>query len=263
MWRKCNEPTDHRTLVTAEFEAQVHFPSPLFGDVIKLHNQHLGKLQNLRRLISRHSEELARLIKTFPGTETLDKDVIRDTFALGIGPREPVADGEIFKPWAQRWSGTWSNGTPQFHVWDRTQYWNGQWIQAVTQSEIEFSVSGNVEAMFLRNQVDLGINVYTAETGITGWVSKRQHGRLELPHIGYLVDARTLVWITQPQDPDHLFQGDPTWFVFLETVDSRTDAKRYSIYGHMVVIESGLRWDAERRGQHCGNYEVQRAHGGA
>ena len=260
--RRCEKIRDRLNQGTTEFVSETYFHNHVFGDIIELHNQDLSKLEDWRHLFSQHARELANFVKTFPGAEALDVDPIREAFASSTGMKGPVAGEEVFKPWTHRWSGVWSNGSSQYHVWDQTQLWDGQWIQAVSQSEVGFIDGGNLEKMLSGNDVDLGINVYTSETGITG-VSKRQHGRLELPHIGYLVEATTLIWITQPQDPDHLFQGDQTWFVFLEKVDSPTDPKRYSIYGYPFVIEAGLRWDAEQSGQHYGNYKVQSGHRGA
>ena len=256
--RKCGETRNDHISGNVTFESEAYFQDRLLGDVINLHNQHLQELENWRRLFAQYADELAHFVKTFPGAEALDEDILRDTFAARTGLREHVTGGEVFQPWAHRWSGMWSNGSSQYHIWDQTQYWNGRWIQAVTQSEAGFTDGSNLEAMFARNQVDLGINVYTAETGITGWVSKRQHGRLEVPHIGYLVDATTLIWICQQNEPDRLFQKDSTWFIYLEKVDSLTNAQRYTIYGHPFVIDGTVRWQAQQRGQHCGIYQARR-----
>lgn len=255
------DASDRLNRGTVEFVSQAYFHDHVFGDVIEMHNQHLAHLEDWRRLFTQHAIELAGFVMTFPGAEALDVDLIREAFASGTGVNGHVLGEEVFKPWTQRWSGMWSNGSSQYHLWDQTQRWEEQWIQAVSQSEVGIVNRGNLEKMLSGNDVDVGINVYTLKTGITGWVSKRQHGKSEWPHIGYVVDATTLIWITQSQDPDHLFQEDAVWFVFLERVDSATDPKHYSVYGHPFVIESGLRWEVEQSGHHCGSYEIHRGPG--
>ncbi|MGB5809013.1 MAG: DUF6326 family protein [Polyangiales bacterium] len=246
---------------TVEFVSQTYFDDPVFGHVIEMHNQHLADLRNWRRLFSQHAVELAGLVTTLPGAEALDVDLIREAFASGTGVNGHVSGDDVFEPWTHRWSGMWSNGSSQYHLWDQTQRWEEQWVQAVSQSEVGVVDRDNLEKMLSRNDVDIGINIYTSRTGITGWVSKRQHGRSEWPHIGYLVDATTMIWITQSQDPDQLFQEDPVWFVFLERVDSATEPKRYSVHGRRFVVESGLRWEAEQSGRHHGNYAIYRRPG--
>ena len=256
--RKCGETRNDHISGNVTFESEAYFQDRLLGDVIHFHNQHLQELENWRRLFAQYADELAHFVKTFPGAEALDEDILRDTFAARTGLREHVAGGEVFQPWAHRWSGMWGNGSSQYHVWDQTQYWNGRWIQAVTQSEAGFTDGSNLEAMFARNQVDLGINVYSPETGITGWVSKRQHERLEVPHIGYLIDTTSIIWICQPQKSNRLFKENKTWFIFLERVIASSNPKKYTIHGQPFVIDVKIQGNFEQIGQHYGNYQAQK-----
>jgi hypothetical protein len=120
-------------------DRRAHNPIHKFWVVIETHNAYLADLQDWRRLMARHAAELAGLIKSFPGADYLNEEVLQQTFSSSAGVREEVSGDEIFAPWLQRWSGTWSNGTPQYHVWHDTEYRDGQWIQPVTQSEISFA----------------------------------------------------------------------------------------------------------------------------
>ena len=112
---------DRLNQATVEFVSETHFRDHGFGDVIAMHNQHLWNLENWRRLFSQHAAELAGFVMTFPGAEALDLDLIREAFASGTGVNGHVLGEEVFRPWTRRWSGTWSNGSSQYHLWDQTQ----------------------------------------------------------------------------------------------------------------------------------------------
>jgi len=250
----------HKTTVSnrsnsVEFLNRKNFHDWLFESVILTHNRFLTELHYSRKFIRRHAGELASLVKSFPDAELLDENVLQQIFASPTGIMKEFPGEEIFNPWISRWSGSWSDGSSQFHEWEQTRYRKGQWIQPVIQSETEFSNKDNLKSMFINNQVDLGINVYTPEFGITGWVSKYQHGRLELPHIGYLYDETTLIWFCQPHKSNKLSRLTTSWFVFLERVDSYSNPGQYMIYGLPFVIENGkIGFKSEERGKHCGTY---------
>jgi len=207
-----------------------------FKTVIEIHNSHLNQLRNWRRLMAEYSSDIADLVISFPEAEGMDHEVLKRLFSTPNGLNIATTGEEVFTPWIQWWSGTWSNGNPQYHIWHQTELFNGQWIQAVTQSESGFVEYQNLEASVRNNRVDLGINVYSSSTGISGWVSKRQHGRLELPHIGYLYDAETIIWICQPQPSEGLLHNEQSWFVFLEKIEKAARAPKYSIQGKSFRI---------------------------
>ena len=175
-----------------------------------------------------------------------------------LGRPDSLKGTDVFGPWTNHWSGAWSNGTMQYHLWDHARPWHDQWIQPVTQSETHFSDKGRLGAMIRNREVDLAIDVYSHEDGITGWVSKRQHGPVEIPCIGYLLEETTLLWICQPQEPHERFAPTTEWFVFLERCDAASNARRYRIYGHPVRIDGTVTWNAEERGAHRGRYCAER-----
>jgi hypothetical protein len=160
----------------------------------------------------------------------------------------------VFKPWLNQWSGLWSNGMPQFHVWDSTRFVEGQWIQPVSLSQTRFVKSCCVEEMRRSRQADIAINVFSREHGITGWVSKGQHGRQELPHIGYVLNDTTLLWICQFKDPANLLAHDTRWFVFLETVEASAHPAAYRIYGQPVTMTDKLSADSSEKDRHYATY---------
>ena len=238
-----------------EFDCQTFFKDPCFGTLIETHNLYLPELKEWRRLIAEHANELARFLKTFPETEYFSEEAIGNAFETQFEFDERLQNMDVFKPWTNRWSGKWSNGKTQYHIWDETRAWNGQWIQPITQSEGEFADKDNLREMMLNNRVELAINGYSCENCITGWVSKRQHGRLEIPCIGYLLSDTTMIWVTQIQKPNGLFTKNTRWFFFLESIDSGSNASQYSIYGQAVVIDNGkVILKSAERGKHFGTY---------
>ena len=263
LWTPPCEPTSEQRPATirVEFESEPYFQDAYFGDVIATHNRYLPELQAWRRLMASHAPELARLVKTFPGTAHLGEATLRKTLTSRHGLYRCIHGNEVFRPWTNRWSGTWSNGTTQHHLWDRTRAWHGQWIQPVAQSESVLPDRQRLGALLRRRAVDLAINVYSDEAGITGWVSKRQHGRQEIPCIGYLLEETTLLWLCQIQAPDRLFAPRTDWFLYLERCDAAPRARHYVINGQPLVIEGMVTWKREERSAHRGHYVAARGGG--
>lgn len=227
---------------------------PFFDALIARHDDARDDFLEWRRLVSRHAADLACFVKSFPGTEAFSVDELRRVLQSQTGLAEPVIQQDLFAPWTNRWSGSWSNGTSQYHIWGPTYRREGRWLQPVAQSEVHFPDLRRLGAMLRANEADLAINVFSEETGISGWVSKRQHGRLEIPCIGYLLDETTLLWVAQEQEPEHLFAPNPQWLIFLEKVDTLTAPRQYQIYGRSVVIDHGIVWDDLVWQEHTGHY---------
>ena len=166
-----------------------------------------------------------------------------------------VSGASVFQPWTNRWQGVWSNGSPQFHIWDKTRRWGQQWIQVVAQSEYVFPEENRLTDLLHRNKTDLGINVYSEEYGVTGWVSKRQHGQLDIPCVGYVIDTPILLWVCMMDYRDNLDSGQ--WFVFLEKVERNEDTPQYIIAGLPFTIEEGIVWSNNPGAVHSGRYVAQ------
>jgi hypothetical protein len=232
------------------------FENPAFIRMIETHNQYTAEFARWRRLFAEHAAELAHLLKTFPGSENLRENDLRRIIASPEAKYDSRSQRDVFNPWTNRWSGRWSNGRPQYHIWDSTRFIDGQWIQPVSLSETGFARASCVEEMLQNRRTDVAINVFSRENGITGWVSKRQHERLELPHLGYQVNDTTLIWICQIKDPENLFAPDSRWFVFLETVQNSSTPAVYKIYGQSFVMTDKFFVDANEPGKHFGIYHA-------
>ena len=190
---------------------------------------------------ARQADALAAFFKRFPGTGRFQELAVRNAIAAAPSFRgDPM---RVFAPWTDWWQGRWSNGKTYYHIWDPTvaHKKDGKTlaVQPVTQSEHGFAHSGNLATMRdQKKRVDLAINVCTAQRGITGWVSKEDG---EMPHLGYLLNEVTLIWIAR-HNGQH--------FMFFEWVDP--SAGTYGIHGRPFSLEGGT---LERgRGRHYGTY---------
>jgi hypothetical protein len=230
------------------------FSYPAFISIIKTHDQYLPELTRWRNLFAQHAKTLARVIKTFPGSENLSQDDLRRIITNQETTLDTLENKDVFAPWTNRWSGVWSNGALQYHIWDSTRVMRGRMIQPVTLSESSFTNYCCVERMAQSGKTDVAINVFSREHGITGWVSKNQRGRVELPHVGYLINDTTLVWLCQIKEPGKLSAPNNRWFIFLETVNTSANPAEYRIYGQPVVIMETVVVESDQRGKHYGTY---------
>jgi hypothetical protein len=229
-------------------------PADPFEAMLARHNLFKPEFALWRERVAQHADTLAQLVKRFPNGTHLNAERLRRVFANPRDSIRRIAGQDVFAPWTNRWSGTWSNGVQQYHVWWVAYFSDGQWIQPVSLSEYGFTGFHRVEENLQSGLVDIAINVFSYETGITGWVSKWQDKRVEMPHIGYRIDATTLVWFCQIKSPEQLFTVDNRWFVFLETVDRRTNPQEYRIYGVPLTFEETITVTTEQMGKHYGTY---------
>ena len=146
------------------------------------HNRYVAEFARWRGLFARHAAALAALVKTFPGSEDLSEAHLRRLIAQTPGSYGDENESRIFQPWTNRWAGWWSNGAPQYHVRDTTRCLDGQRIQPVSLSEYGFVAPAHLDASVRRSRADAALNVFTRGHGVTGWVSRYQHGRVEMPH---------------------------------------------------------------------------------
>ena len=106
---------------------------------------------------------------------------------------------DVFGPWDGWWSGTWSDGSPQRHIWDASYSTSGRTLQLVSQTRQTFAHVQSWSQFRSRDHaggtewVDLALNAYDSTRGVTGWVTKET---VDLPHIGYRLSGNTLLWIT-------------------------------------------------------------------
>lgn len=229
--------------------ARVEFPlsaaSP-FHALVRRHDDERPRLETWRAMVRDHAGALAAALAGYP-----DRSIAATTFRDAFLARPPAGDRQVFDPWNGFWGGRWQPGNSrQCHVWDVTQAYEGAWVQPVTQSVSGFKTADDLPAALgceARTTVDLAINVWSPSLGVTGWVSKRQDTAQELPHIGYRIDARTLVWITRilpcPM-PDGA--GEGPFLMFLEWASEdrsvyRIRGKRFRITaaGEVELLDNG------------------------
>ncbi|MEL7167990.1 MAG: hypothetical protein AAGN64_01440 [Bacteroidota bacterium] len=228
-------------------------PLDPFAEVLRDHEAALPQLAAWRRTFAAHAGALTDLVTSLPGAQHLDRDIVYDRLR-SRGGFDSQLDPDVFAPWANAWVGTWSDGSPQYHRWDETRRWGTHHVQLVAQSEVALPDANGLGALLVRDEVDLAINVVSEEAGITGWVAKRQHGRLALPCLGYLLDRTLLLWLCHASAPGApLFDGD-SWFAYLEGVDATTLPPVYHIQGQPFEIGATVTWDPAEQAHHHGRY---------
>jgi len=235
------------------------FTTRRFAEVLGAHDAFLPHLTRWRRLLADHASALARLVKTFPGTALLSEERIRVVLRSprGLSPQAPRKD--VFRPWAARWSGPWGNGAPQYHIWEPARCHEGRQVQLVSQSETTFPEAARLQTMMRRNQADLAVNVFSERFGVTGWVSKRQHGPREIPCLGYLLEPAMLLWICQTSGrlqttPALEVLAQDGWFAYLESVVVSSGSPIYHIDGTpFEITRRGIRYGA-LSSRHTGQY---------
>ncbi len=204
---------------------------PAFQDILARHDRFLPELARMRRQAASHAPELARLLAALPGSDGLNAAHIERILAKPE-PSGARGGGVVFEPWAGRWAGSWSNGRQQFHSWGPAMLLEGRWVQPVTLSESEFVEPNCAQDMMALRRSDIAINVNSPQHGITGWVSKVQDGRVEMPHIGYQLNDTTLIWLCQAKYPGREQEpGRGDWLVFLETIVQPQGQAAYRIHG--------------------------------
>ncbi len=97
--------------------------------MFRKHNDYLAEFAQWRGLFARRAKELATLVKTFPGGEDLSDEELRRIIVQAHADLSGRHAAEIFQPWTNCWAGLWSNGAPQYHVWDSTRFVDGQWMK--------------------------------------------------------------------------------------------------------------------------------------
>jgi hypothetical protein len=235
-----------------------------FGPIIDIHDKY--DWTKLRKFFAGNADFLTDHIMSFPKSKTpplfrFMKNSIKDIFAYTGETDKTIFEkdykSDVFDPWANWWCGKWSHGITQYHIWDKTIGRAGKYLQAVTQTieaspGLGFADSSTIEAMVLNNQVNMAINVATKEYGITGWVTKTKSkdGKavtdksgnavlIQMPHIGYLIKRKMLIWLAIERSESNLNDFNGRWYMFLERTNKASDATRYYIYLKSFVVVTG------------------------
>ncbi|MEO0386502.1 MAG: hypothetical protein AAF281_03095 [Pseudomonadota bacterium] len=146
-----------------------------------------------------------------------------------------------YDAWNGTWKGTWKKpgqsaedaAKIHSHIWDETQRVTygrpEQYVQPVTQSRMGFQSNAKIpKPPGEIPETNIAINVWSPADGLTGWVG--WGGRCD-PHIAYLINPHTLIWVMQYQECTKLAD---TFLVFFEWVAS--DHRSYGIHGRFFEV---------------------------
>lgn len=218
-----------------------------FRKILKDHNDAAALLKAMRAGFLDAAKKrnfldaLEKLYADSNGKELPNRKAIAERLASDAAN----GDGASFDPfngwWTgvfQSWDGEKSTAFHPYHVWDPTvdvtTRGRKQCVQAVAQTDAERKEAAGGKTWFpgatrlkrsakARDSADFAINVFEKGCGVTGWVSKNG-GKEVMPHVGFQLDARTLLWVTFVYKPAR--DGDPykgTWYglFFVERAHDR------------------------------------------
>lgn len=125
------------------------------------------------------------------------------------------------------WNMTWEKG-----VLNKDGY-----VQRVIGSKIRHYTSPELPPLSER-KVDLALNVYQKDIGITGWLSAWVEFRNELALISYELHKGTFLWIGQMlSEKLEPIMGDKIFWMFLEWFVPGASKPTYYMYGLMFEID--------------------------
>ena len=218
---------------------------PYFGPIMDLHDKY--DWVSLRKFFADNVDFLTAFVLAFPKAKVppnfnskKNETTIRNALTYTGKPTRLMYNSNAFDPWANWWCGKWSDGVTQYHIWDKTIYYRGYYLQLVTQSTYGFAHDLELERMVQYKDVNMAINVSSQKWGITGWVTKFEDGKqIQMPHMGYLLDEKTLIWITIQRDMKTLSDWNGLWLMFVEWTDTAFDPSNYNIYLNTFRVDSG------------------------
>ena len=128
-------------------------------------------------------------------------------------------------------SGEERSAIRQHNVWTPMRQDLGAWLQLVTGSELGFW-RPEVLPEPLGGQVDLFVDSFDEQLGLTSWASKRQGEHSETALIGYYLGGGRFLWINQPIDPGSEPGAEATFGISLEWAERAHGKPRY----HVVLL---------------------------
>lgn len=146
----------------------------------------------------------------------------------GINRRYLFASGEEVEADAAEWFMTWEQGETKD---------DGEYVQRVVGSQRRHYASDELPDLS-ENLVDLALNLYRKDLGITGWLTTRVEARQELALIAYQFDKLKFLWVGQVLSPnlEPVLDKDVFW-MFLEWLDPKEESPAYFMYGLMFEID--------------------------
>jgi len=121
--------------------------------------------------------------------------------------------------------------------WEKGALSNDGYVQTVVGSKIKHFSSANLPPLS-EKKVDLALNVYQKDIGITGWLSAWVEFRNELALIAYELQQGTFLWIGQVlSETLEPVMGDKVFWMFLEWFVPGPPKPTYYMYGLMFEID--------------------------
>jgi hypothetical protein len=224
-----------------------------FNEIAKRHERNKVRLQYLRQGFQRCRDPLSAIVAgsfanyrdqgEFKAIE-LTPEQLRSAFAQGAKIDFDPAGLEGFPG---KWKGTnrrykfdtgeevKDDAKTWYMVWEKGTIMDDGYVQRVVGSQTRHYPSNSLPDLSER-KVDMALNVYRKDIGITGWLSAWVEFRQEMALISYQFDEGTFLWIGQvlnenlePEISDKIF------WMFLEWIDP--DKKHYFMYGLMFEID--------------------------
>jgi hypothetical protein len=173
----------------------------------------------------------------------VDAAQLQDAFAKGIAVPFDAAGLESFPG---RWrgvnksydlsgkemeaeAGTWNM------TWEKGVHKGDRYVQRVVGS-MQHHYASNAIPDLTERKVDLALNVYDKDIGITGWLTMWSEVRNELALISYQLNDKAFLWIGQVlTDKLEPVMGEKVFWMFLEWLVP--EDKAYYMYGLMFEID--------------------------
>jgi hypothetical protein len=128
------------------------------------------------------------------------------------------------------------NKSVLFSVWDETLQSGDQYVQKITGSDLGYYQTANLPPLS-EQKVDLTVNVFRDDVGITGWVSKYQHSQEELTAVAYEISQHELLWMNKWVTRDGKAVDDDIFLLSLEWLGTYGGRPRYFIIGLSFEID--------------------------
>jgi hypothetical protein len=172
---------------------------------------------------------------------------IRAAFDQGIQSGHPFQQ-EDFDRTAGVWKGTFGDYDvatgeemsviTNYSLWHRAVGAHGGCVQKVIGSESVVLYKEDLPDLS-KNQLDIFVNFFREDLGITGWASLYQHGRRVQPVVGYRLADGKLLWISQvlTEELEPLPGQEKVFFVSLEWVGYVGEASHFCLVLFLLEID--------------------------
>lgn len=259
-WAKQDRKYEKRQLEVLEgirdaIDQKHHGKMGRFRGVAARHEKQVDRLKQLRadfeRCASGLAGDVADMFNKYreegeKGWEAVELDAAKVEEAFKAGLSRPFSSKGL-ETFPGRWkgdnrryhfaSGEEMESSTWFMTWEPGAESGDEYVQRVIGSQTQHYDSETMPREG-EGQVDLALNVYRKDIGITGWLSTEIEARQELALIAYQFGDDTFLWIGQVLDPDlnPVMAGNVFW-MFLEWIVPKGKKPAYYMYGLMFEID--------------------------